>query len=127
MKADFDLVVRNAHVVTASDHMDCDIGVRAGRIVALGLELARGEREIDAARRVVTPGGVDAHCHLDQPMPPPARMADNFDTGTRSAACGGTTTVIPFAAQVKGQSLRPQWTTTTAAPTGAPMWIMLFT
>ena len=68
--------------------------------------LAAGAREIDAAGRVVTPGGVDAHCHLDQPMPPPARMADDFDTGTRSAACGGTTTVIPFAAQVKGQSLR---------------------
>ncbi len=51
------------------------------------------------------PGGVDAHCHLDQPIPPPARMADGFASGTRSAACGGTTTVIPFAAQAKGQSL----------------------
>ena len=68
--------------------------------------LAAGAREIDAAGRVVTPGGVDAHCHLDQPMAPPVRMADDFDTGTRSAACGGTTTVIPFAAQEKGQSLR---------------------
>ena len=106
MSSTFDLVVRNAHVVTASDEMSCDIGVTGGRIVALGLDLARGEREIDAAGRVVTPGGVDAHCHLDQPMEPPVRMADDFDTGTRSAACGGTTTVIPFAAQVKGQSLR---------------------
>ena len=44
-------------------------------------------------------------------------MADDFETGTRSAACGGTTTVIPFAAQVKGQSLRPRSTTITAAPT----------
>jgi dihydropyrimidinase len=104
--APFDLVVRNAHVVTAADHMDCDIGITDGRVQALGLGLAPGRREIDAAGRVVTPGGVDAHCHLDQPMPPPARMADDFDTGTRSAACGGTTTVIPFAAQAKGQSLR---------------------
>lgn len=102
----FDLVVRRARVVTAADTMDCDIGVQAGRIAALGRGLAPGAREIDAAGRVVTPGGVDAHCHLDQPMPPPARMADDFDTGTRSAACGGTTTVIPFAAQAKGQSLR---------------------
>jgi dihydropyrimidinase len=54
----------------------------------------------------VTPGGVDGHCHLDQPMPPPMRMADDFLSGTRSAACGGTTTVIPFAAQQKGHSLR---------------------
>ena len=106
MNADFDLVVRNAHVVTASDEMDCDIGVRNGRIVALGLDLTGGTREINAAGRVVTPGGVDAHCHLDQPMAPPVHMADDFDSGTRSAACGGTTTVIPFAAQVKGQSLR---------------------
>ena len=72
----------------------------------LGLGLPAGLREIDAAGRVVTPGGVDAHCHLDQPMAPPARMADDFDSGTRAAACGGTTTVIPFAAQEKGQSLR---------------------
>ena len=106
MNADFDLVVRNAHVVTASDEMDCDIGVRNGRVVALGLDLTGGTREINAAGRVVTPGGVDAHCHLDQPMAPPVHMADDFDSGTRSAACGGTTTVIPFAAQVKGQSLR---------------------
>jgi dihydropyrimidinase len=103
---DFDLVLRNAQAITASDSFLCDIGVRGGRIVQLGLDLAPGAREIDAAGRAVTPGGIDAHCHLDQPMEPPLRMADDFDTGTRAAACGGTTTVIPFAAQVKGQSLR---------------------
>jgi len=103
---DFDLVVRHAHVFTAADEMHCDIAIRAGRIVQLGQGLGSGAREIDAAGRAVTPGGVDAHCHLDQPMEPPARMADDFDTGTRSAACGGTTTVIPFAAQHRGQSLR---------------------
>ena len=102
----FDLVVRNARVATASDTFEADIGVRGGRIVQLGAQLGAGAREIDAAGRVVTPGGVDAHCHLDQPMAPPVRMADDFDTGTRAAACGGTTTVIPFAAQEKGQSLR---------------------
>lgn len=102
----FDLVIRNAQAVTASDTFQCDIGVREGRIVQLGLALAGGAREIDAAGRTVTPGGVDAHCHLDQPMPAPMRMADGFASGTRSAACGGTTTVIPFAAQAKGQSLR---------------------
>jgi len=102
----FDLVVRNAKVATASDIFFSDIGIRDGRIVQLGSDLGPALREIDAAGRVVTPGGVDAHCHLDQPMAPPLRMADDFDTGTRSAACGGTTTVIPFAAQEKGQSLR---------------------
>ncbi|MGI9026129.1 MAG: dihydropyrimidinase [Burkholderiaceae bacterium] len=103
---EFDLVVRNAEVATASDTFRSDIGVRDGRIVQLGIGLASGRREIDAAGRYVTPGGVDAHCHLDQPMEAPVRMADDFDTGTRAAACGGTTTVIAFAAQQKGQSLR---------------------
>jgi dihydropyrimidinase len=100
-----DLVLRNARVATASDTFDCDIGIRAGRIALLGEGLPAGRREIDAAGRTVTPGGVDAHCHLDQPMEGPVKMADDFLTGTRSAACGGTTTVIPFAAQMKGQSL----------------------
>ncbi|UCE31197.1 MAG: dihydropyrimidinase, partial [Burkholderiales bacterium] len=102
---DLELVIRNAVAVTAGDIQQCDIGVRGGRIVALGASLPRAAREIDAAGRYVLPGGVDAHCHLDQPMPPPMKMADDFETGTRSAACGGTTTVIPFAAQAKGQSL----------------------
>lgn len=103
---ELDLVVRNARVATASDTFDSDIGIRDGRIVQLGLGLPAGQREIDAAGRFVTPGGVDAHCHLDQPMQAPLRMADDFESGTRAAACGGTTTVIPFAAQVKGESLR---------------------
>lgn len=100
-----DLVVRQARVATASDVFDTDIGVADGRIVLLGTALPTAQREIDAAGRWVTPGGVDAHCHLDQPMEPPVRMADDFESGTRSAACGGTTTEIPFAAQRKGGSV----------------------
>jgi dihydropyrimidinase len=103
---EFELVIRNARAATASDVFDCDIGVTNGRIAALAAGLPKGAREIDAAKRWVLPGGVDAHCHLDQPMPHGMRMADDFETGTRSAACGGTTTVIPFAAQEKGHSLR---------------------
>jgi dihydropyrimidinase len=104
--AEFDLVVRRARVATASDTFLADIGIAGGKIVQLGAQLGPGLCEIDAAHRVVTPGGVDAHCHLDQRMAPPVRMADDFHSGTRSAACGGTTTVIPFAAQRKGGSLR---------------------
>lgn len=104
--SEFDLVVRNARVATASDIFESDIGIRDGKIAQLGAHLPAGTREYDAQGRVVTPGGIDAHCHLDQPMQPPVRMADDFDSGTRAAACGGTTTVIPFAAQAKGQSLR---------------------
>jgi len=104
--ADFDLVVRNAHVATAADVFDCDIGVNGGTIAALARGLPKGKREIDAAGRWVLPGGIDGHCHLDQPMSDGSRMADDFYTGTLSAACGGTTTVIPFACQFKGQSLQ---------------------
>jgi dihydropyrimidinase len=105
MAETLDLVIRHALVATASDSFRSDIGIRGGRIALLGEDLPAARREIDAAGRTVTPGGVDAHCHLDQPMEGPAKMADDFLTGTRSAACGGTTTVIPFAAQMKGQSL----------------------
>jgi dihydropyrimidinase len=103
---DFDLVVRNADIVTASERFHADIGVRGGRVVAIAERLPLAAREIDAGHRMVTPGGVDAHCHLDQPMSDGSTMADDFRTGTRSAACGGTTTVIPFACQIKGGSLR---------------------
>ena len=102
----FDLVIRRAMVATASDTFLTDIGIRDGVIEQLGRHIAAGKREIDAAGRTVTPGGIDGHCHLDQTVPAPLRMADNFDTGTRSAACGGTTTVIPFAVQEKGHSLQ---------------------
>ncbi|HVL55126.1 MAG TPA: dihydropyrimidinase [Burkholderiaceae bacterium] len=108
MNSSYETIVRNADVATAGETFRCDIGIADGRIVALAerLHADASTRVIDAAGRLVTPGGVDGHCHLDQPMPEPMRMADDFTSGTRSAACGGTTTVIPFAAQVKGRSLR---------------------
>lgn len=102
---DFDLVIRDADVATASDRYRADLGIRGECIVAIGQGLAGGAQEIDAGGRLVTPGGVDAHCHLDQPTGDASRMADDFLTGTRSAACGGTTTVIPFACQLRGQGL----------------------
>ncbi|WP_034294315.1 dihydropyrimidinase [Herbaspirillum sp. RV1423] len=103
---DFDLVIRNGTVATASDIMQCDVGIVGGKVVAMGRSLAPGKKEIDASGKLVLPGGVDSHCHLDQPMEEGLEMADDFRSGTISAACGGTTTVIPFAAQAKGQSLR---------------------
>ncbi|ARP91858.1 dihydropyrimidinase [Bordetella genomosp. 9] len=101
----YDLVVRHARVATASDVFETDIGIRDGRIAALARDLPPGAEEIDAAGRWVLPGGVDAHCHLAQKTGDNSVMADDFLSGTRSAACGGTTTVIPFAAQLKGESL----------------------
>ncbi|WP_404299751.1 dihydropyrimidinase [Alicycliphilus denitrificans] len=106
MQTPFDTVILNADVATASDRYRADIGIRGGCIAAIGAGIGPGRETIDARGRLVTPGGVDAHCHLDQPMGDGSRMADDFITGTRSAACGGTTTVIPFAAQSRGQSLQ---------------------
>jgi len=106
MSNELDFVIRHADVVTASDRFSCDIGIRDGRVAMLGQGLPDAPRELDASGMLVLPGGVDGHCHLDQPMPDGLRMADDFLSGTRSALCGGTTTVIPFAAQAKGQSLQ---------------------
>ncbi|MGI9416913.1 MAG: dihydropyrimidinase [Geminicoccaceae bacterium] len=103
---DFDLVIRGGSVVTAADRMDADVGIRGGRIAALGDRLGRGEREIDASGKLVLPGGVDSHCHIEQLSAFGVMTADDFYTGTVSAAHGGTTTVIPFAAQQRGQSVR---------------------
>lgn len=102
----FDTVIRRARVVTAADIFTSDIGIIDGRIAALGIALPPGTQEIDAAGRYVTPGGIDSHVHFDQPSEDRAVMADDFLSGTISAACGGTTTVIPFACQQKGGSLR---------------------
>src|SRR5207237_3745106 len=104
--AEFDLVTRNGTVVTAADTTSCDIGVRNGTIVALGQGLAAGAREIDASGKLVLPGAIDSHCHLEQRSSAGVMCADDFYSGTVSAAFGGTTTVIPFAAQHRGQSLR---------------------
>jgi len=104
--SEFDLVIRNARCATAADVFSADIAITDGRIVSLGEGLAAGAEEIDAQGRWVLPGGIDGHCHLDQPTNDNSRMADDFLSGTRSAACGGTTTIIPFACQQKGQSLR---------------------
>ncbi|MFT4271742.1 MAG: dihydropyrimidinase [Pantoea sp.] len=104
----FDLIVKNADIVTAADRYRGDIGIHNGRIsvIAAELDAAQAQQVIDAEGRMVTPGGVDAHCHLDQPSTDGSVGADDFISGTRSAACGGTTTIIPFAMQFKGQSLK---------------------
>src|SRR6476659_4885509 len=106
MMPDYDLVIRNGTVATASDTTQCDVGIKDGIIATLGRGLAAGTREIDAAGKLVLPGAIDSHCHLEQRSSAGVMTADDFYSGTVSAAFGGTTTVIPFAAQHRGQSLR---------------------
>ena len=104
--SDFDLVIRNGTVATAADTFECDVGIKDGVVAMLGRTLGAGTREIDAAGKLVLPGGVDSHCHLEQRSSAGVVCADDFYSGTVAAAFGGTTTVIPFAAQHRGQSLR---------------------
>ena len=86
--------------------MRADVAISGETIVAIGRDLGPGAREIDAAGRLVMPGGVDAHCHIEQLTAAGLVNADDFELATVSAAFGGTTTVIPFAAQQVGNKLR---------------------
>jgi dihydropyrimidinase len=104
--ASFDLVIRGGKVATATDTFDADIGVSDGRIAALGSGLAAGKKEIDARGKLVLPGGIDSHVHVAQLSSAGVETADDFKSGSTSAACGGTTMIIPFAAQHRGMSLR---------------------
>lgn len=101
----FDCVVRGGHVGTAVDEFDADIGIKNGLITAIGRNLAKGATEIDARNRLVLPGGIDAHAHIEQLSSAGIVNADTFESGTASAALGGTTTVICFAAQHRGKNL----------------------
>jgi len=102
--SDFDLAIRGGTVVTASDTFRADVGVRAGRIVALAAEIEGASREIDASGLLVLPGGIDSHVHIAQPSSPGVVMADDFASAT--AAAGGNTCIMPFALQQRGTSLR---------------------
>jgi dihydropyrimidinase len=103
----FDAVIRNGTVVTASDSYVADVGITAGKIVAIGNNLPadNASQVFDASGKLVLPGGVDVHTHLDMPFGG-TTSADDFETGTRAAAFGGTTTLIDFAIQYKGQALQ---------------------
>jgi dihydropyrimidinase len=105
--ADYDLVVRNGRIVTVDRQLDGDVAVKEGRIVAVepGLK-GTGIREIDAGGKFVLPGGIDSHVHVEQRSGFGIMCADDFYSGTVSAAFGGTTTIIPFAAQHRGTQLR---------------------
>ena len=104
--SDFDLVVTGGTIATASDTFKSDIGINNGRIVALAESLSGANKTINAAGKMVLPGGVEAHCHIEQESAAGIMTADDYKSGSISAAFGGNTTIIPFAAQHRGQSLR---------------------
>src|SRR6202521_4363615 len=103
----FDTIVRNGTIVTATDTYAADIGINGGQIAAIAktLPIENATKLIDAAGCIVIPGGIDVHTHLDMPFGG-TTSADDFETGTRAAAHGGTTTLVDFAIQPSGGSLK---------------------
>jgi dihydropyrimidinase len=103
----FDTIIKNATIVTAIDTTLADVGISGGRISAIAAQLPaeNATQTIDASNRLLLPGGIDVHTHLDMPFGG-TTSADDFQTGTIAAAFGGTTTLIDFAIQYKGQTLR---------------------
>ncbi len=99
------LLLRNARVVNAEGGFEADLYVEGGTIIRIGRGLdLPADTVVDAAGRLVLPGGVDVHTHLDMPAGE-LRSSDDFETGTRAAAFGGTTTIVDFATPEPGQSL----------------------
>jgi dihydropyrimidinase len=100
--------IKNGTVVTASDTFPADVWIEDGKITALtahGAKLFAPDKEIEAKGKYVIPGGIDVHTHLDMPFGGTTSV-DDFESGTLAAAHGGTTTIVDFAIQKKGEGLR---------------------
>src|SRR6266851_6199079 len=101
----FSMVIRGGTAVLPQGVARADIGIRGETIAAIGDRLGPGAAEIDASGQLVIPGGIDPHAHIEQVSGAGLLNADSFESATTSAAFGGTTTVIPFAAQHVGMPL----------------------
>ncbi len=100
-----DLIVKNGSVVTPSETFVADIGVSGGKIVAIGKDLSDPKATVvDAGGKYVLPGAIDVHTHLAMPFGGTV-SADDYESGTRAAACGGVTTVFDYAIQRKGKGI----------------------
>src|SRR6266545_4236771 len=106
------LLIKNGRVITASDDYVADVYCHQGVITAIGKDLPtdrfKADRTIDASGKYVIPGGIDVHTHLNMPFGG-TTSADDFESGTIAAAHGGTTTVVDFAIQYRGQTLHHAW------------------
>jgi dihydropyrimidinase len=100
-------LIRNGTVVTARETRAADVRIEGGRITEVGTSLPANpaDHAIDASGMYVMPGGIDAHTHLDMPLGDIV-STDDFETGTRAAAFGGTTTIVDFAIQERGTRMR---------------------
>ena len=99
-------VISGGRVVTACGVFPADVRVEGERITDVGLGIAReGDKIVPVAGKYILPGGIDVHTHFDLPIDSNTRTADSFATGTRAAIAGGTTTIIDYATQFKGETL----------------------
>ena len=103
---DFDLKIVNGTVANSADSFTGDVAIRDGKIAAIGNGLGDAERVIDASGKYVLPGGIEGHCHIEQESSSGLMTSDDYYSGSVSAAFGGNTCIIPFAAQHRGQKLR---------------------
>ncbi|WP_309640482.1 dihydropyrimidinase [Flavobacterium sp.] len=100
------ILIKNGRIITATDDYVADIYIVGETISAIGKNLnVQANHEIDASGKLVMPGGIDPHVHLDMPFMG-TYSSDNYETGTRAALYGGTTTVIDFILQTQGKSLQ---------------------
>ncbi|MCC7074800.1 MAG: dihydropyrimidinase [Deltaproteobacteria bacterium] len=98
------LLIKNGRIITATDDYVADVFVDGERVTHIGPALRQqADTVIDATDKLVIPGGIDAHTHMDMPFGG-TKSSDDFDTGTVAAACGGTTTIVDYAIQSRGQS-----------------------
>lgn len=100
------ILIKNGRIITATDDYVADIFIDGETISAIGKNLnVQADSTIDASGKLVMPGGIDPHVHLDMPFMG-TYSSDNYETGTRAALFGGTTTVIDFILQTQGKSLK---------------------
>ncbi len=100
------VLIKNGQIITADADYTADIFIEGEQIKTIGKDLkVQADKEIDASGKLVFPGGIDPHVHLDMPFMG-TFSSDNYETGTRAALFGGTTMVIDFILQKQGNSLR---------------------
>jgi len=105
------VLIKNGTVVTATDLYRGDILIEGERISAIATTLdVKADQILDASGKYVVPGGIDCHTHLDMPFGG-TMSADDFESGTTAAAFGGTTSIVDFAIQYRGQTLHHAWET----------------